>query len=221
MSPKSRACVRTSSDRSYRNAGRMRLKMRGTVSTLWAKTSGRDSNTSRSSVGLPEKSVARISTPVDGVLGMDAPHRLGVQPRTLVGQVVAGDAGDGRVAQVHPLHALGHASRLVDVVVGGLARVDLAEVAAARALRAADEEGRLAVLPALEDVGAARPPGTRCADPRPSRGAAAACTPGPILAFVRIHSGLRSIGVSALRISSRSSLRPAGAVAAFAPEAPA
>src|SRR5207248_6923791 len=38
----------------------------------------------------------------------------------------------------------------------GLARVDLAEVAAAGAGVAADEERRLAVLPALEDVGAGR-----------------------------------------------------------------
>src|SRR5690606_33131229 len=44
---------------------------------------------------------------------------------------------------------------LIRVVVGGLAGVDLAEVAAPGALAAADEEGRLAVLPALEDVGAA------------------------------------------------------------------
>src|SRR3546814_12612417 len=35
---------------------------------------------------------------------------------------------------------------------------------------------------------------------------------GPILALVLIHSGLRSIGVSALRTSSRRSLRPFGAV---------
>ena len=89
------------------------------------------------------------------VLGVDAPHGLGVQPRAAVGQVVAGDAGHGGVAQPHPHDALGDAARLVGVVVGGLAGVDLAEVAAPRALRAADEEGRLAVLPALVDVGAA------------------------------------------------------------------
>src|SRR6266508_3061725 len=35
---------------------------------------------------------------------------------------------------------------------------------------------------------------------------------GPILARVLIHSGLRSIGVSALRTSSRRSLRPSGAI---------
>ena len=133
----------------------MRLKMRGTVSTLWAKTSGRDSNTSRSSVGLPEKSVARISTPVPGLSRVDLPHGLGVQPGALVGQVVARDAGDRGVAQPHLLHALGDPARLVGVVVGGLAGVDLAEVAAAGALRAADQEGRLAVFPALVDVGAA------------------------------------------------------------------
>ncbi len=34
---------------------------------------------------------------------------------------------------------------------------------------------------------------------------------GPIFARVLIHSGLRSMGVSALRTSSRSSLRPSGA----------
>ena len=71
------------------------------------------------------------------------------------GQVVAGDAGHGRVLQAHGLHGGGDAARLVGVEVGRLAGVDLAEVAAPRALVAADEERRLAVFPALEDVGAA------------------------------------------------------------------
>ena len=53
------------------------------------------------------------------------------------------------------LHGLGDAARLVAVQLGGLAGVDLAEVAAPRALLAADEEGGLAVFPALVDVGAA------------------------------------------------------------------
>jgi hypothetical protein len=35
---------------------------------------------------------------------------------------------------------------------------------------------------------------------------------GPILAVVRIHSGLRSIGVCALRASTRSIRRPSGAI---------
>ena len=86
---------------------------------------------------------------------MDPAHRLGVQPRALVGEVVARDTGDRRVAQPHLLHALGDTARFVGVVVRGLAGVDLAEVAASGALRAADQEGRLAVLPALVDVGAA------------------------------------------------------------------
>jgi hypothetical protein len=51
---------------------------------------------------------------------VDLPDRLGVQPRAAVGQVVAGDAGDGRVAQLHPLHAVGDAARLVGVVAAGL-----------------------------------------------------------------------------------------------------
>src|SRR5690606_13869177 len=86
---------------------------------------------------------------------VDLPGGLRVQPRPAVRQVVAGDAGDGRVAQAHAAHRLGHPARLVDVVLGGLAGVDLAEVAPARALVAADEEGRLPVLPALGDVGTA------------------------------------------------------------------
>src|SRR5665811_394623 len=49
----------------------------------------------------------------------------------------------------------GDPPRLVGVEVGGLAGVDLAEVAASGALVAADQEGGLAVFPALEDVGAA------------------------------------------------------------------
>ena len=129
--------------------------MRGTVSTLWASTSGRLSKTSRSRSGSPLKSGIRFSTPVPGFSSWICSHRLGVQPGATVGQVVAGDAGDGRVAQLHLLHRLRHPARLVAVERLRLAGVDLAEVAASGALVAADEEGRLAVLPALEDVGAA------------------------------------------------------------------
>ena len=86
---------------------------------------------------------------------MDLADRLGVQPRAAVGQVVAGDAGDGGVLQAHRGDALGDPARLVGVEVGRLAGVDLAEVAAPGALVAADEEGGLAVFPALVDVGAA------------------------------------------------------------------
>src|SRR3954451_2256773 len=91
-----------------------------------------------------------------GVECFDLADRLGVKPRAFVVQVIARDARDGCVAQAHRLHALGDSSRLVAVERGRLAGVDLAEVTASRALLAADEERRLAVLPALEDVGAAR-----------------------------------------------------------------
>ena len=46
--PASRALVRTDRERSYRKPGRIRLKMRGTVSTLCASTSGRLEKTSAS-----------------------------------------------------------------------------------------------------------------------------------------------------------------------------
>src|SRR6185312_6018630 len=61
---------------------------------------------------------------------LDLAHCLGVEPCAAVGPLVA-------------------------VQLGGLAGVDLAEVAPPGALLATDEEGGLAVLPALVDVGAA------------------------------------------------------------------
>src|SRR5690554_497876 len=86
---------------------------------------------------------------------MDLTDGLGVEPRAAVGKVIAGHARHGGVLQAHLTHRLGHATRLVEVERRRLARVDLAEVAAARALVAADEERRLAILPAFEDVGTA------------------------------------------------------------------
>src|SRR4051794_19134124 len=86
---------------------------------------------------------------------MDLSHGLGVEPRAFVVQVVSRDAGHRRVAQAHRAHGLRNAPRLVAVEWFGLAGVDLAEVTSSGARVAADEEGRLAVLPALEDVRAA------------------------------------------------------------------
>ena len=85
---------------------------------------------------------------------MNGAHGLGVQPCTLVGQVVARDPGDRRVAQTHRLDALRDPAWLVAVEFGRLPGVDLAEVAATRALLTADQECRLTVFPALVDVGA-------------------------------------------------------------------
>ena len=129
--------------------------MRGTVSTLWASTSGRAPKTSAELVGVAVEVGDQQLDAAAGQQRVDLADRLGVQPGAAVGQVVAGDAGDGGVPQAHRGHRLGDPARLVGVELGRLAGVDLAEVAAAGALVAADEEGRLAVLPALVDVGAA------------------------------------------------------------------
>src|SRR5690606_12982304 len=87
---------------------------------------------------------------------VDLADGLGVEPRAAAVEVVTRDTGDGRVAPAHPPDALGHPARLVGVELGGLTRVDLAEVAPPRALVTADEERGLAVLPALVDVRTAR-----------------------------------------------------------------
>ena len=96
---------------------------------------------------------------LDAAVGIelaDQAHGLGVEPGALVVEIVARDTRDRGVAQAHRAHRLRDATRLVAVQRGGLAGVDLAEVAPARALLTADEERRLAVLPAFVDVGAAR-----------------------------------------------------------------
>ena len=90
--------------------------------------------------------------------GVDLPDRLRVQPGPFIRQVIAAHPGHGGVAQPHLLHRCGHPQRLGRVVALRLGGGDLAEVAATGALVPADEEGGLAVLPALEDVGAVRLP---------------------------------------------------------------
>src|SRR2546430_2681742 len=50
----------------------MRLKIRGTVSRLWASTSGRDSKTCRSWSASPLKSGINSSPPVDGLSSLMA-----------------------------------------------------------------------------------------------------------------------------------------------------
>ena len=129
--------------------------MRGTVSTLCASTSGAAVEDLRQQLGIAGEVGDQQLDAAAGQRRVDRADRLGVEPGALVGQVVAGDAGDGRVAQPHRRDRFGDPARLVAVERQRLAGVDLAEVAAPGAGVAADEEGRLAVLPALEDVGAA------------------------------------------------------------------
>ncbi len=66
-SPASRAARSTSSERAYRKPGLIRRKMRGTVSMLWARTSGRALKTSASRSGSALKSGMSSSTPQPGM----------------------------------------------------------------------------------------------------------------------------------------------------------
>ena len=152
--------------------------MRGTVSTLCASTSGPRAEDLGELVGVGVEVGDQQLDAAAGQLGVDLADRLGVQPGAAVGQVVAGDAGDGGVAQAHRGDGLGDPARLVGVEVGRLAGVDLAEVAAPGALVAADEEGGLAVLPALVDVGAAGLLADRVQALAADQRLAARCTPG-------------------------------------------
>ena len=102
-----------------------------------------------------------------GVLGVDAPHGLGVQPRALVGQIVARDAGDRRVAQSH----LARRSRRL-----GAAR----RCRSRRACRCRSGRSRSGACtasrrsgtsprgpPSTRRCSGSRPPGRPCAGPRP------------------------------------------------------
>jgi lipoic acid synthetase len=60
------------------------------------------------------------------------------------------------LVKTEDLHTVCQEAGLVGVVRVGLARVDLTEIAAPCALRSSDQEGRLAVFPALEDIGTPR-----------------------------------------------------------------
>src|SRR5690606_24973605 len=93
--------------------------------------------------------------PGAGVHRVDLLAGAGEQARRAVLEIVTGDAGDRRVAQAHLLDRLRHLERLHRIHGHRLAGRDIAEVAAACAGVTADEEGRLAILPAFEDVRAA------------------------------------------------------------------
>ena len=90
--------------------------------------------------------------PAAGDVGVYTSNGLGVEPRSLVGEVVPGNAGHRRIAQSHPGDRLRDAPRLIAVELCRATGVDLTEVAPPGALVTADEEGGLPVLPALEDV---------------------------------------------------------------------
>jgi hypothetical protein len=92
---------------------------------------------------------------VPGVQFVDLADGFGVEPDAFVFEVVTGDAGDRGVAELHGLHGAGHLGGFEPVHGGGFAGVDLAEVAAAGAFGAADQESGFLVFPAFEDVGAA------------------------------------------------------------------
>jgi len=87
---------------------------------------------------------------------MDAPHRLGVQPSTLVGQIIASNPGHGGIPQFHRCDAVRHPLWLTPVQRRRFTSINLTEVAAAGALFATDQKGCFAIFPTFVDIWAAR-----------------------------------------------------------------
>ena len=83
-----------------RAAARERIQAR-TVSTLWLKTSGRSAITFASGISSPRKSGVSTSTLQLGRLLADLADDADEGGGAVVGQVVAVDARDDRVAQAH------------------------------------------------------------------------------------------------------------------------
>ena len=125
---------------------------------LWLKTSGRAPSTVASaSSSTPRKSGVSTSTDESGSFAFKRADRGREMSRAAIGEVVAIDGRDDDVREPHRRGRLGEAKRLERVGRRlGLARVDVAVPARARAGVAEDLEGRRAASPALADVRAAR-----------------------------------------------------------------
>ena len=125
---------------------------RGTTSTLWLKTSGRSAMTLRErhllAAEVRRQDLDLAARRLDAALADDADEGA----RAEVGQVVAVDGRDDRVAQAHLRDRARDAGRLERVVPRRLAGAHVAEAAAPRARVAEDHERRGAALPALADV---------------------------------------------------------------------
>ena len=153
----------------------------------------------------------RISTPVPGLSAWICADRLGVQPGALVGQVVAGDAGDRGVAQPHRgarTRRPGAARRgpagpglPVSIWQKSQRRVHWSPPMRKVASRSSQHSKMLGQPASWQTV---------CRPSRLTRPLQLGVLPGPSARVVRIHAGLRSIGVSALRASIRSIRRPSG-----------
>ena len=90
-----------------------------------------------------------------GHAAVDGADAGGVVAGAQVGQVVAVDRGQHHIAQIHQRHGVGHVGRLPRVQPAlGVAGVDRAELAGARAHRTHQHQGGGAAAPAFGDVGA-------------------------------------------------------------------
>ena len=125
---------------------------------LWLKTSGRAASTVCSaSSSTPRKSGVSTSTVASGSFALERADRRRVVAGAAVGDVVAVDRGDDDVLELHLRRGLREPQRLERVGRRlGLAGVDVAVAAGARAGVAEDLERRRAAAPALGDVRAAR-----------------------------------------------------------------
>ena len=83
------------------------------------------------------------------------PDHLGEMLRAAVGEIVAVDGRDDDMGEAELGGRLGNMRRFVGIERARQSGLDVAEGAGARAGVAHDQEGRVLLLPALADIGAA------------------------------------------------------------------
>ena len=118
---------------------------------------------SRRAPSLRRKSGVSTSIVVAGHCARMARMTRGKVRRPAVVEVVAVDRGDDHMREPELGRRLGDMLGLGRIERAGQAGLHVAEGAGARAGVAHDHEGRVLLLPALADIGAARPPRRPCA----------------------------------------------------------
>src|SRR5689334_99960 len=209
-SPASLALASTSSDRSYRNPGRIWRKIRGTVSMLWASTSGRARNTTASRAASALKSGMSSSTPQPGTAAWISTQ---VCPYSQAPPSARSSrATPVTVAYRSPIAETDSATRRGSPVSSGSGLPVVIWQKSHRLVHASPPIRNVASRSSQHSKMFGQPASSQtvCSPWLRTRFFRAVYS-GPVRSRVLIHGGLRSIGTWLLRASMRSSLRPSGA----------
>ncbi len=209
-SPASRAARSTSSERAYLNPGLMPRKMRGTVSMLCARTSGRAPKTSASRSASALKSGMSSSTPQPGMAAW-------ISRQTCAYSQAPPSARSSRatpvtVAYFRPIAATDSATRRGSPSSSGAGLPVSIWQKSQRRVHTSPPMRNVASRSSQHSKMFGQPASSQTVcSPSPRTRAFSSVYDGPVRSLVLIQGGLRSIGTWLLRASRRSMRRPSGA----------